>query len=267
MKFAKWVFFLAGLYGLALIAPVYFLEGFLGRLAPPEINHPEFYYGFLGVALAWQVVYLVISRDPRRYRPMMLVSIAAKLAFVIPMLALFALGRVAPLGPISVIGDFVFAALFAYAYVATANATDSTDDAGRAMNWHAAARSDSAIKFTRNLFLIAGIGGFIMVAPLYFLEGFIGRQDPPEISHPEFFYGFVGAALVWQALFIVLSRDPLRYRPMIPASIVEKFGFSWAVFALFALGRVAGTMLAPASIDFTLGVLFVAAYVALARRE
>ena len=64
---------------------------------------------------------------------------------------------------------------------------------------------------------------------------------------------------------MVLSRDPLRYRPMIIPSIVEKFTFSCAVFALFALGRVAGIMMAPATIDFLLGVLFVWAYARTAR--
>ena len=129
-----------------------------------------------------------------------------------------------------------------------------------------AGAGESTTKLARRLFLVAGVGGVVMVAPLYVLEGLIGRQDPPEISHPEFFYGFVGAALVWQALFLVLSRDPLRYRPMIIPSIGEKFAFSWAVFALFALGRVAGTMMVPASIDLILGVLFAWAYVATARR-
>ena len=260
MQFAQRVFLIAGVYGLILIAPLYFLAGFLGRLAPPEINHLEFYYGFIGVAGAWQVAYLVVARDPLRYRPMIVLSAAAKLSFVVPMFVLFTMGRVSPLGPISVLADLVFAGLFAYAYVATGSPTVTTDEAASASRVQPASAPASTAKFARRWFLIAGIGGLVMVAPLYLLEGFIGRQDPPEISHPEFFYGFVGAALVWQALFVVLARDPLRYRRMIIPSIVEKFAFSCAVFALFALGRVAGTMMAPATIDFLLGVLFVWAY-------
>jgi|SRR5579872_615904 len=42
-----------------------------------------------------------------------------------------------------------------------------------------------------------------------------GRDTPPAITHPEYFYGFLGGALAWQFLFLVLSTDPVRYRPMI----------------------------------------------------
>lgn len=50
MKFAKRVFSVAGLYGVIVIVPMYFAEGRIGRDHPPAITHPEFYYGFLGVA-------------------------------------------------------------------------------------------------------------------------------------------------------------------------------------------------------------------------
>jgi len=39
------------------------------------------------------------------------------------------------------------------------------------------------------------------------LEYYIGEQDPPPITHPEFFYGFVGVAVAWQMLFLLMSRD------------------------------------------------------------
>ena len=47
-----------------------------------------------------------------------------------------------------------------------------------------------AMKFARWVFAIAGIYGVISVAPLYFMEQAIGKQDPPPITHPVFFYGF-----------------------------------------------------------------------------
>ena len=50
MKFAKRVFLVAGVYGVIVIVPMYFAEGRIGRDHPPAITHPEFYYGFLGVA-------------------------------------------------------------------------------------------------------------------------------------------------------------------------------------------------------------------------
>jgi hypothetical protein len=41
-----------------------------GQDQPPAITHPEFYYGFVGIATAWQVAFVIIGRDPERYRPL-----------------------------------------------------------------------------------------------------------------------------------------------------------------------------------------------------
>ena len=71
MRFARWVFRLAGIYGLIVLLPQYFLEERIGRDDPPPITHPEHFYAFLGVAVAWQVAFLVIAQDPIRYRPIM----------------------------------------------------------------------------------------------------------------------------------------------------------------------------------------------------
>ncbi|TWU23634.1 hypothetical protein [Bythopirellula polymerisocia] len=51
-KFAKRVFFWAGVYGVILLVPQFFLEAQIGRDYPPAITHPEHFYGFIGVALA-----------------------------------------------------------------------------------------------------------------------------------------------------------------------------------------------------------------------
>ena len=61
-------------------------------------------------------------------------------------------------------------------------------------------------------FFVAGIYGLLILAPIYFMENKIGRETPPAITHPEYFYGFLGAGLAWQVLFLALSRDPVRYR-------------------------------------------------------
>jgi hypothetical protein len=68
------------------------------------------------------------------------------------------------------------------------------------------------MKFAKMVFLVAGIYGLIVLLPSYFLKEQIGRDYPPAITHPEYYYGFVGLAVVWQILFLVLSRDPVRYR-------------------------------------------------------
>ncbi len=51
------------------------------------------------------------------------------------------------------------------------------------------------MKFARIVFLVAGIWGVLVIAPLYFLFDLIGQNDPPAITHPGFFYGFVGLGL------------------------------------------------------------------------
>jgi hypothetical protein len=54
MKFAKIVFWGAGIWGVLVLTPLYFMYDLIGRQEPPPITHPGFYYGFAGVALAWQ---------------------------------------------------------------------------------------------------------------------------------------------------------------------------------------------------------------------
>jgi hypothetical protein len=120
MKFAKIIFNIAGIYGLVVLVPQFFLEDKTGRDYPPLVTHPEFYYGFIGVAIAWQVLFLLLARDPRRYRLMMIPAILEKIGFGIAAPILYFQQRVAL--PILVFGliDLLFAALFAVAYLKTA---------------------------------------------------------------------------------------------------------------------------------------------------
>ena len=117
------------------------------------------------------------------------------------------------------------------------------------------------MQFARWVFRIAGIQGILILLPLYFLEQQIGRDQPPAITHPEYFYGFAGIGLAWQVVFLVISLDPPRYRLVMLPAMIEKFSFCGAIFVLYALGRVALPLLAAGALDCTLGVLFVAAYV------
>lgn len=116
MIFARRVFFVAGLYGVLALLPDYFLEARIGRETPPPITHPEFYYGFVGTALAWQVLFFVIARDPVRYRPAMLPAMLEKLAFAVPVLALYAQQRAAARMLPFVAIDLVLCALFLWAW-------------------------------------------------------------------------------------------------------------------------------------------------------
>jgi hypothetical protein len=118
------------------------------------------------------------------------------------------------------------------------------------------------MKFARAVFLIAGIYGVLILTPIYFMEGKIGRETPPAITHPEYFYGFLGAGLAWQILFLVLSRDPLRYRAMILPSILEKVSYGIALVLLFAHHRLPLSVLTIGSVDWIFAALFIAACVA-----
>ena len=122
-------------------------------------------------------------------------------------------------------------------------------------------------RFSRLVFLIAGIWGVIVIVPGYFGEKMIGVQDPPAITHPEYYYGFIGLALAWQIGFLIIAADPARLRPLIPAAVVEKLAFAAAVAVLFASGRVAKVVAISAAVDLLFGVLFALAYSKLGKGE
>lgn len=64
------------------------------------------------------------------------------------------------------------------------------------------------MKFAKIVFRIGAIWGVLVLTPLYFMFTLIGRNDPPPITHPAFFYGFIGAGLAWQIAFS--SSRPIR---------------------------------------------------------
>ena len=92
-RFARWVFLVAGVYGVLVVLPQYSLEARIARDFPPPITHPEYFYGFIGVALAWQVAFLLISRDVQRYRLMMLPAILEKVTFGVAAVLLYEWSR------------------------------------------------------------------------------------------------------------------------------------------------------------------------------
>src|SRR4051812_23904673 len=117
MRFARWTFLIAGFYGVLVLVPGFFLEAQLSATEPPPVTHPEFYYGFYGSALVWQLAFFIIAGDPIRYRPLMLVGVLEKLSFFATCMALYAFGRLAAGGPLlgSVI-DGIWMVLFLLAW-------------------------------------------------------------------------------------------------------------------------------------------------------
>ena len=116
------------------------------------------------------------------------------------------------------------------------------------------------MKFAKIVFWLAAISGFFTIMPLYFMFDLIGKKDPPPITHPAFFYGFVGVALVWQITFAIIARDPVRFRTIMIPAVLEKLVYSIPVIVLVLQRRTRPADLLFAAIDLSLGILFVIAY-------
>jgi hypothetical protein len=114
--------------------------------------------------------------------------------------------------------------------------------------------------FARRVFNLAAIYGFVSLVPMYFLERRLLERMPPALTHPEFYYGFVGVALAWQVLFVLIAREPARLRPAMLPAVLEKLSWGVAVLVLMAQGRLGSFFLPAALIDLLLAALFMAAW-------
>lgn len=117
MSFARKVFTGAGVWGLVVLAPLFFTLNQVGSQYPPPVTHPEFYYGFVAVGIAWQIGFLVIGRDPVRLRPMMIPAVLEKFIFVGSLCVLYMqgslrAGQFAAAGPDLLIGILFIVAFF-----------------------------------------------------------------------------------------------------------------------------------------------------------
>lgn len=115
-------------------------------------------------------------------------------------------------------------------------------------------------RFARRVFIGAGIYGLIGVLPLFFMEQRFVEMFPPELTHPEFFYGFAGVALAWQVAFLVIGSDPARFRPLMLPAVLEKVTYGAGVLALVIEGRTPLPMVGTAVIDLILAILFTASF-------
>jgi hypothetical protein len=122
------------------------------------------------------------------------------------------------------------------------------------------------VKPIRWLFWLAGIYGLLVLPPNYLLEKRLGVDFPPPITHPEYFYGFLGVAIAWQVAFLLIGSDPVRYRLLMIPAVIEKFSFAAAAIVLLVQNRIPGLTFAFGMIDLLLGLLFVAAYFATPRQ-
>ena len=116
------------------------------------------------------------------------------------------------------------------------------------------------MKFAKIVFWIAGIWGILVLTPLFFMFDVIGRQDPPAITHPGFYYGFISVGLAWQVAFLVIARDPVRFRLMMIPSVLEKFGYGASLLVLYLQQWLHPSDLVFGGVDVLLGVLFLVAF-------
>lgn len=112
MRFATRVFLIAGIYGILALIPQYFTK--------PPAERAEFFYGFIGIALAWQIAFILIARDVVRFRPLMLVGVVEKLSFGIPAVVLYLQGRIKADMLAAGVIDLVLATLFTISWRRTA---------------------------------------------------------------------------------------------------------------------------------------------------
>src|SRR3954471_7880071 len=117
------------------------------------------------------------------------------------------------------------------------------------------------MKFARIVFVIAGVWGFVIVTPLYFTFDLVGRSYPPPITHPDLYYGFIGVTLVWQLAFLIVATDPLRYRPMMVAAILEKFIYIATMATLYVKAELPLGQFAVVIPDFVLLLLFITSFI------
>jgi hypothetical protein len=116
MKIAKWIFRIAGIYGLVVMIPIAFSEKLIEQIMPPAVNHPEFFYGFVLLNISWQVLYLILARDPVQYRLMMLPAFLAKVSAPFALTLLVLQNRISTQWIPTAFIDGIFATLFVIAY-------------------------------------------------------------------------------------------------------------------------------------------------------
>jgi hypothetical protein len=119
VKFAKYVFIIAGVWGIAVLMPFYWLVDVTGRRYVPPTEYPHFFYGFFAITMAWQLAFLVIGSNPVRFRPLMVPSMFEKFSYVVTLVALYSQARISVADFQAAIPDLILGSLFVVAFVKT----------------------------------------------------------------------------------------------------------------------------------------------------
>jgi hypothetical protein len=115
--------------------------------------------------------------------------------------------------------------------------------------------------FAKRVFQGAGIYGAAVIL-LGYAAYFLGGEEAAYLTnHPEMAHGFFLVTFAWQVAFLIIATDPMRYRLLMLAAMLEKFPFTLAVLLLYASDQASETVLAFGLIDGILGLLFGVSYV------
>lgn len=117
-----------------------------------------------------------------------------------------------------------------------------------------------SMKFAKLVYFSATAFGLVVLPPMYFLKEKLEQDYPPAITHPEFFYGFVGAALCWQFVYFLLGVDPVRYRPIMIPAILAKLNFGVACLILYIQQRIPTSTFGLSMVDMVFAVFFFLVY-------
>jgi hypothetical protein len=119
MKFAKIVFTGAGVWGIAVLTPLYFLFDLTGRQYAPPTSYPQFFYGFVSVAMAWQIAFLLIGSRPDRFRPLMVMAVIEKFSYVLTLVVMYLRSSVPAIDAMPAVPDGLLGILFVVAFIKT----------------------------------------------------------------------------------------------------------------------------------------------------
>lgn len=111
----------------------------------------------------------------------------------------------------------------------------------------------AAATFARRVYIVAAIYGFLAVPVLYFTQA----PDP----HRLLYFAFAGIALVFQGVFLVIARDPLKYAAFLPLTVFEKVSFGVPALAFWSQGQAPDDMGLGGAVDLVFALFFLLAWV------
>jgi hypothetical protein len=119
VRFARVVFILAGIWGIAVLTPFYWLVDVTGRHYAPPTEYPHFFYGFFTITMAWQFAFLVIGSNPERFRTLMIPSMFEKFSYVVLLAVLYSQARIPYADAQAAFPDLILGSLFVAAFFKT----------------------------------------------------------------------------------------------------------------------------------------------------